>query len=86
MKGDGVTGYRSVNLSGTAGPNQSVQVYGTRGIGLAGALSDAGGRWSATTPRLAAGTYTLTAVTFDSAGNRSAPSPATRLTILGRRS
>lgn len=81
VEGDGVTAYRTVNLHGTAAPNQPVQIHAGTGAGVAGSVSDARGRWSATTLPLARGTHALTAVTFDSAGNRSAASAPLRLTI-----
>jgi hypothetical protein len=71
----------AVTLSGLAAPNQAVQILANGLAGVGGATTDASGRWSATTVRLPAGAYTLTAVAVDSAGNRSAPSSATTLTL-----
>jgi hypothetical protein len=77
----GATPAQRLTLRGRAGPNQAVQLLGNGVMGLGGAISDADGRWLATTTDLPAGTYTLTAVAVDRAGNRSAPSAATRITI-----
>ena len=49
--------------------------------GLAGAAADATGHWSATTTQLAEGTYAITAIGMDHAGNKSAPSAPYALTI-----
>src|SRR5262249_37995393 len=56
VRGDGTTSFRSVNVTGTASPNQAVQIAVNGGTGVAGAASDARGRWSATTLPLPAGT------------------------------
>jgi hypothetical protein len=58
-----------------------VQIISNGVSGIGGALTDGDGRWLATTVGLRAGTYTITAVALDRAGNRSAPSPATRVMI-----
>ena len=50
---------------------------------VGGATTDGSGRWSATTVPLDPGTYVFTASSLDRAGNRSAPSAATRITIQG---
>ena len=81
VRGDGVTTYRQVNLRGTADPNVAVQIFIGGITGVGGATSDAKGRWSATTISLRNGAYAVTAVAFDAAGNKSAPSKALRLTI-----
>jgi hypothetical protein len=81
VRGDGVTTYRQVNLWGTAAPDVAVQLF-IHGITIVGGTtSDAKGRWSATTVSLRNGTYAITAVALDGAGNKSAPSKAMRLTI-----
>jgi hypothetical protein len=78
--GDGVTSFTQVNLTGTADPGARVQVLD--GVsGIAGATADASGHWSATTRKLADGSYSITAATFDEAGNESARSKAMPLTI-----
>jgi hypothetical protein len=82
-RGDGITASRSVNLHGRAAPNEPVQITANGRTVVAGAATDARGRWSATTVPLGPGTYLFTAATLDRAGNRSAPSPAVRVTIQG---
>jgi hypothetical protein len=79
--GDGITRFRSVNVTGTAAPNESVQVLSNGITTLGGARADANGNWSVTTVTLADGAYTLSAQTIDTAGNRSVPSATMRLTI-----
>ena len=81
VRGDRITSFQTVNLTGTAGPHQSVQLIANGGPGVAGATADAKGRWSATTVPLTPGTYRITAVSLDSAGNHSPPSAVLRLTI-----
>jgi predicted phage tail protein len=78
--GDGVTRFRSINFTGTATANLSVQLYnGTAGLG--GAKASASGTWSATTTSLADGVYNVTAAVLDTAGNRSASSAPVQITI-----
>jgi hypothetical protein len=79
--GDGITSARRINLTGVAGPREPVQLFADGITGLGGAVTDETGRWSATTVTLTDGSYSVTAVTFDIAGNKSSHSPATRLTI-----
>jgi hypothetical protein len=81
--GDGITKFRSVNVTGTAGPNEPVQVLSNGVAVVGGAKADASGRWSATTVTFLDGTYTLEARALDAAGNRSALSGGMRLTIDG---
>jgi hypothetical protein len=78
--GDGITKHRSVNVTGTAGPSEPVQVV-SNGVVVGGAKSDAAGNWSATTVTFLDGAYTLEARALDAAGNRSALSSGMRLTI-----
>jgi Bacterial Ig-like domain len=80
-RGDNVTTRTSATVTGTAPPNSAVQISRNGGALVAGTRSDARGRWSATTIPLTPGTYLLTAVSMDAAGNRSSPSAALRLTI-----
>jgi hypothetical protein len=81
VRGDGVTTYHQVSLWGTAAPNVAVQLF-VGGITIVGGTtSDAKGRWSATTLSLRNGTYAITAVALDAAGNKSVPSKAMPLTI-----
>jgi hypothetical protein len=81
--GDGITRWRNVNFTGTAGPGEAVHVYSNGTSVVGGARAGADGRWSATTVPLADRSYSLTAVTLDTAGNKSAPSAPTRLTVDG---
>ena len=81
VKGDGITRYGMVNFTGTADPVTPVQIFRDAMTGIGGTKSEADGSWSATSVGLADGTYTITAVTLDSAGNKSVPSPGTRITI-----
>ena len=78
--GDGITSFRNVNFTGTSEALVSVQLS-ANAAGLGGAVADVSGHWSATTTSLSDGTYTVRAVTLDSAGNRSAMSPGTQITI-----
>jgi len=79
--GDGVTTYASIRLTGKAGPNQPLQIVRNGVTTVGGTKTGSTGRWTAMTVPLPPGTYSLTAITFDSAGNRSAPSPVLRVTI-----
>ena len=80
LEGDGVTRFRQLNFTGSAGSNLAVQLLaGTAGLG--GTRAEASGAWSATTVNVPDGTYDMTAITLDSAGNRSARSPATTVTV-----
>jgi hypothetical protein len=81
VAGDGITSSRRVNFTGTGAAGFPVQIMRNDGAGIGGATADSDGRWSATTVTLADGTYTITAVTLDRAGNRSARSGGTQLTI-----
>jgi len=83
VRGDGITASRFVNLQGKAGPNESIQITANGRMIVGGATTDANGRWSVTTVPLNPGTYLFTASSLDRAGNRSAPSAATRITIQG---
>lgn len=78
--GDGTTKYRNINFHGTSDPGVSIQLY-SGPTGLAGALADAQGNWSATTSTLADGTYNIAAAAFDQAGNKSKLSGTTTIRI-----
>ncbi len=71
--GDGITTYKQVAIQGTATPGFRVQVLGSIPPGaptlMGGTVTDANGNWSATTPVLALGTYTVFAKVFDQANN-----------------
>jgi hypothetical protein len=78
--GDNATTKTQVRLDGTSGAGMPIQVYdGWKVIG--GAMADGSGHWSAPTLTLARGTHSVAAVTTDTAGNKSAASPALSLTI-----
>jgi hypothetical protein len=81
VQGDGITSYARVNFTGTARPGEPVHVYRNGITVLGGAITEADGRWSATSVPLADGTWSISAVTLDSAGNRSSFSGATMLTV-----
>jgi hypothetical protein len=83
-RGDGTTRFTQVNLTGKGAPNQPVQIFRRGVLIVGGATADKRGRWSVTTIALPRGTHSLTAVAFDSAGNRSAASAATKITIRPR--
>jgi hypothetical protein len=74
-------GSQTLTISGAAAPNQAVQLLADGRIGIAGAVSDSSGRWTASAVGLPAGTYAITAFALDSAGNRSRPSEPTRVTL-----
>ncbi len=67
---DGVTSDNSLVISGTAQPNSSVEVY-IDGVSIGTVMADGAGLWSIdhTPTTLADGTYDLTAVQTDPAGN-----------------
>jgi len=79
--GDGITRFRNVNVTGMAAPNISVQLHSNGSTTLGGARADANGNWSVTTVALTDGSYSLTARGLDAAGNKSAQSEQTRVTI-----
>jgi Fibronectin type III domain len=80
VPGNGVSMYHNVTVTGSSAPNDSIQVYaGTAGIG--GSRADATGKWSASSTYMANGAYSITAVVFDQAGNKSVHSGALSLTI-----
>src|SRR5262249_8499648 len=68
-QGDGITRFRTITLTGTADPADAVQLYSAGVTGIGGAKTDVTGHWSATTVSLSDGTYTIAAITVDSAGN-----------------
>src|SRR5262245_30419687 len=81
--GDGVTKYRGVNFTGTAPAGMSIQLYNNGITTVGGAKADANGNWSATTSQLSDGSYAINASALDNAGNRSALSFSTSITIDG---
>jgi fibronectin type 3 domain-containing protein len=78
--GDNVTSYISDTLIGTSDPNVPIRVYNGPTV-VGGALASSSGSWLVRTTTLAPGSYSLTAVAVDEAGNQSAPSAALHLTI-----
>ena len=72
-RGDGITKFGMVSLSGTADRGDRVQIYRESGAVLAGTTTDASGHWAATTLNLPDGTYALSAVTIDKAGEQERP-------------
>lgn len=76
---DDVTAATTPTFTGTAESGVSVTLYdGEASVGSADAVD---GRWSITTPTLAEGDHTFTARAKDAAGNSSALSPATTITV-----
>src|SRR5215469_2861688 len=73
--GDNVTSYTSDTLIGTSDPNVPIRVYSGPTL-VGGALASSSGSWLVRTTTLAPGSYSLTAVEVDEAGNLSAPSAA----------
>lgn len=80
-RGDGITKFGMVSLSGTADRGDRVQINRENGALVAGTTADASGHWAATTLNLPNGTYTLFAVTLDRAGNKSTRSDGMRLVV-----
>ena len=76
IKSDNTTMFPNPTVSGTTVPGLGVQLYDNGVPGVGGASGDAAGNWSARTIDLADGLHPITALTFDSAGNRS-PSSGT---------
>ena len=84
-RGDGVTNVAQPVLTGTAEPGGIVVVRDGTGPGaivLGTATADQAGRWTLTSPALANGRYAITATTTDAAGNVSAASATSNLTII----
>ena len=77
---------QSLSITGTATPGASVQVY-HGGTFLGTATANGQGGWSyndvPSSPSVASGTYSFSAVAADQWGNVSAPSPSLRLQIGG---
>jgi hypothetical protein len=82
--GGTVSATSTPTLTGTAEPGSTVAVYDTVGGSttlLGTTTADASGAWSFTTPPLGDGSHSLTVTATDPAGNTSAPSDPTSLTI-----
>ena len=79
--GDGITNFAAPVITGSATPGYTVTLYsGTTVLGSTMAAAGTGS-WSITSSMLSDGTYSLTAVDSDSAGDVSAASTALALTI-----
>ena len=76
---DRVTSDNTPTFSGTAGAGVTVEIYD--GITLLGSTVATGGVWSYTTGALGNASHSITAVAVDAAGNTSAASAATSITI-----
>jgi uncharacterized delta-60 repeat protein len=79
---DNMTNDNTLVISGTAVPNSTVEVQ-QAGIAVGTTTVDAAGNWlfDYTSTTLADGNYEFTAVTIDTAGNRSATSTALNVTV-----
>ena len=79
--GDGITSYTSLMLTGTSEPGVLVRVYdGATGVG--GARADSSGHWLVMTITLSVATHVLSATATDQAGNTSAHSGSTTVSIV----
>src|SRR5690242_19646433 len=78
--GDGYTTFTNLRITGTGTPGLAVHVI-EAGKVKGGSVSDSTGHWSVTTLSMASGQHTLTADQMDSAGNHSALSTATTITV-----
>jgi hypothetical protein len=78
--GDGYTTYTSLRMTGTGTPGLPVHVLES-GMIRGGSVSDSTGHWALTTLSMSGGAHTLTADQMDSAGNHSALSVSTTITI-----
>ncbi|MCT4610093.1 MAG: Ig-like domain-containing protein, partial [Pelagimonas sp.] len=78
--GDGITIDSTPTLSGTADANTTVELL-RDGVLVDTTQADASGTWSITSPALPGGVYAFTARAVTAAGNASAPSGATQITI-----
>lgn len=78
--GDGITSANSVTLTGTAEAGSSVKVFdGSQQVGVA--TANTSGNWSYQTAQLSSGKHVFTATATDVAGNTSAASTQTSVTI-----
>ena len=78
--GDGITSANQVTLTGTAEAGSAVKVFdGTTQIGVA--TANTSGNWSYQTAQLTSGKHVFTATSSDVAGNTSAASSQTSVTI-----
>jgi hypothetical protein len=78
--GGGITNVSHVTLTGTAGANETVQIFdGT--VHIATLTSDGNGAWSFSTETVVDGSHTFTSVGMNLAGNLSVASSALPVTI-----
>jgi hypothetical protein len=79
---DGITSDQTLDFSGTAEPNSRVEVF-LNGVSIGTTTADNGGAWTLdhTGSTIAEGTYPVTAVATDAAGNASGPSSVFTLTV-----
>jgi fibronectin type 3 domain-containing protein len=80
LLGDHITRFRNPNFTGFADPKVAIQLYSGQVL-LGGAQADVNGAWSATLGNLADGSYVITAVALDQAGNKSMLSVNCPLTV-----
>ncbi|MFL6034592.1 MAG: fibronectin type III domain-containing protein, partial [Gaiellaceae bacterium] len=82
LLGDHITRFRNPNFTGFADPKVAIQLYNGQAL-LGGAQADVNGAWSATLGNLADGSYIVTAIALDQAGNKSMLSVNCPLTVDG---
>ena len=82
-KGDGITNSTQVKIDGTAEPGSTVTLYDSNGSTVlgTGAANATTGAFAITTTTLTSGAHGITAKSIDLAGNTSAASAATTVTI-----
>jgi hypothetical protein len=78
---DKLTNATSLVFKGTAEAGATVKLYDSNGSTEIGSGTATGGNWTITTSTLGAGSHTVTAKVIDAAGNLSAASSATTVTI-----
>ena len=80
LLGDHITRFTNPNFTGFADPNVAIQLFNGQAL-LGGAKALATGAWSATAGGLADGSYIITAIALDQAGNKSSLSVVCPLTV-----
>ncbi|CAH0240659.1 hypothetical protein SRABI118_02706 [Massilia sp. Bi118] len=78
---DNLTNATSLVFTGTAEAGATVKLYDSDGSTEIGSGTATGGNWTIATSTLGAGSHSVTAKVFDAAGNVSAASSATTVTI-----
>ncbi|MFD2365132.1 Ig-like domain-containing protein [Pseudoduganella sp. GCM10020061] len=81
LASDGLTADNTPTFSGTAENGATVTLYDSDGFTVIGTGVASGGRWTITTSPLANGIHTVTARATDAAGNASAPSEQSAITV-----